>query len=71
MAGLRGLHGVMKKICSQDSLQINIWDPDHMNKLVAPFLLNMHDQKTRDSRSARCVKMSYTYEVQCTCTCIM
>ena len=44
MAGLQGLRGVIKKIGRQDNLQMNIWDLDHMNKIVPPFLFNMHSQ---------------------------
>lgn len=45
MAGLCGLRGVIKKIGHQDILQLNIWDIDHMNKIVPPFLFNMQDSK--------------------------
>lgn len=41
LAGLKGLRGVIKKIGHQDSVQLNIWDIDHMNKIVPPFLFNM------------------------------
>lgn len=43
MAGLCGLRGVIKKIGHQDVLPLNIWDIDHMNKIVPPFLFNMQD----------------------------
>lgn len=43
LAGLCGLRGVIKKIGHQDLLQLNIWDIDHMNKIVPPFLFNMED----------------------------
>ena len=45
MAGLCGLRGVIKKIGHQDVLQLNIWDIDHMNKIVPPFLFNMQDSR--------------------------
>ena len=44
LAGLKGLRGVIIKIGHQDSVQLNIWDVDHMNKIVPPFLFNMQHQ---------------------------
>ena len=44
LSGLKGLRGVIKKIGRQDSVQLNIWDIDHMNKIVPPFLFNMQHQ---------------------------
>ena len=44
LAGLKGLRGVIIKIGHQDSVQLNIWDIDHMNKIVPPFLFNMQQQ---------------------------
>ena len=41
LAGLKGLRAVIKKIGRQDGVQLNIWDIDHMNKIVPPFLFNM------------------------------
>jgi hypothetical protein len=43
LAGLCGLRGVIKKIGHQDLLQLNIWDIDHMNKIVPPLLFNMEE----------------------------
>ncbi len=43
MAGLCGLRGVIKKIGHQDGIQLNIWDIDHMNKIVPPCLFNMQE----------------------------
>ncbi|KAK3089343.1 hypothetical protein FSP39_002879 [Pinctada imbricata] len=43
-AGLRGLQGVVRKTVSDD-LQVNIWDPIHMDKIVPSLLYNMHDPK--------------------------
>ena len=45
MAGLHALRGVVKKIGHQEGLQLNIWDIDHMNKIVPPFLFNMQEAK--------------------------
>ena len=54
-AGLKGLRGVIKKIGHQDSVQLNIWDIDHMNKIVPPFLFNMqhHWQQHHQGRSGQ------------------
>ncbi|XP_064391064.1 protein EFR3 homolog B-like [Halichondria panicea] len=52
MAGLQGLRGVIKKIGRQDNLQMNIWDLDHMNKIVPPFLFNMHSHSVAQSRES-------------------
>ncbi len=57
MAGLRGLRGVVKKIGHQDGLQLNIWDIDHINKIVPPFLFNM-----QDSRFVYCVCLCSSHE---------
>lgn len=40
-AGLRGLRGVIKKTEGGESLQLNIWEPDDLNKILPPFLFNM------------------------------
>lgn len=40
-AGLLGLQGVVRKTVSDD-LQVNIWDPVHMDKIVPSLLFNMH-----------------------------
>ena len=52
LAGLKGLRGVIKKIGHHDSVQLNIWDIDHMNKIVPPFLFNMqqHWQQQQQGR---------------------
>ncbi|KAK3580943.1 hypothetical protein CHS0354_006968 [Potamilus streckersoni] len=42
-AGLKGLQGVVRKTVSDD-LQVNIWEPIHMDKIVPSLLYNMHDQ---------------------------
>ncbi|KRZ98114.1 Protein EFR3 -like protein [Trichinella sp. T8] len=41
-AGIRGLRGVVRKTASDD-LQANIWDKQHMDKIVPSLLYNMHD----------------------------
>ncbi|KAL4236798.1 membrane anchoring protein efr3a [Mactra antiquata] len=41
-AGLKGLQGVVRKTVS-DELQVNIWEPVHMDKIVPSLLYNMHD----------------------------
>lgn len=40
-AGLRGLSGVIKKTEGDESLQLNIWEPDDLNKIIPPFLFNL------------------------------
>ncbi|KAL5015847.1 hypothetical protein ScPMuIL_005436, partial [Solemya velum] len=40
-AGLQGLQGVVRKTVSDD-LQVNIWDPVHMDKIVPSLLYNMY-----------------------------
>ena len=64
-AGLRGLCGVIKKTEGDESLQLNIWEPADMNKIVPPFLFNLQDsagisprcayQKGRLQGDAQCV----------------
>ena len=51
MAGVKGLRGVTRKIGREEGRQINIWDIDHMNKIVPAFLFNMQDHRhsTADS----------------------
>jgi len=41
-AGLKGLQGVVRKTVTDD-LQVNIWEPVHMDKIVPSLLYNMHD----------------------------
>lgn len=45
-AGLRGLCGVIKKTEGDESLQLNIWEPDDLNKIIPPFLFNMQQHVT-------------------------
>lgn len=42
VAGLNGLKGVIQKTVSDD-LQVDIWDANHMEKIVPSLLYNMHD----------------------------
>ncbi|XP_052226117.1 protein EFR3 homolog B-like isoform X2 [Dreissena polymorpha] len=42
LSGVKGLQGVVRKTVS-DELQVNIWDPIHMDKIVPSLLYNMHD----------------------------
>ncbi|XP_041357313.1 protein EFR3 homolog B-like isoform X2 [Gigantopelta aegis] len=46
--GLRGLQGVVRKTVTDD-LQVNIWDPIHMDKIVPSLLFNMHDSSRESS----------------------
>ena len=43
-AGLRGLQGVIRKTVSDD-LQVNIWEPVHMDKIVPSLLYNMQEDR--------------------------
>ena len=49
-AGLQGLQGVIKKVGRQEGLQLNIWDWDHMNKIVPAFLFILQERATQRER---------------------
>ncbi|XP_041703222.1 protein EFR3 homolog B isoform X1 [Coregonus clupeaformis] len=53
MAGIRGLQGVVRKTVN-DELQANIWEPQHMDKIVPSLLFNLQDPT--DSGSPGCEK---------------
>ena len=40
MSGIKGLQGVVRKTVN-DELQANIWDPQHMDKIVPSLLSNL------------------------------
>lgn len=42
LAGIRGLQGVIRKTISDD-LVANIWDKQHMEKIVPSLLFNMQN----------------------------
>ncbi|XP_036398549.1 protein EFR3 homolog B [Megalops cyprinoides] len=48
MAGIRGLQGVVRKTVN-DELQANIWDPQHMDKIVPSLLFNLQQDEGGDS----------------------
>uniref|UniRef100_A0A8B9KPV2 EFR3 homolog Ba (S. cerevisiae) n=1 Tax=Astyanax mexicanus TaxID=7994 RepID=A0A8B9KPV2_ASTMX len=48
MAGIRGLQGVVRKTVN-DELQANIWDPQHMDKIVPSLLFNLQVWKKMES----------------------
>lgn len=50
MAGIRGLQGVVRKTVN-DELQANIWDPQHMDKIVPSLLFNLQSGERTESRS--------------------
>ncbi|XP_061424963.1 protein EFR3 homolog B isoform X4 [Lethenteron reissneri] len=50
MAGIRGLQGVVRKTV-KDELQADIWEPQHMDKIVPSLLYNMQHADPADSRS--------------------
>ncbi|XP_075057259.1 protein EFR3 homolog B isoform X3 [Mixophyes fleayi] len=50
MAGIKGLQGVVRKTVN-DELQANIWDPQHMDKIVPSLLYNLQHMEETESRS--------------------
>uniref|UniRef100_A0A674PIE5 EFR3 homolog B n=1 Tax=Takifugu rubripes TaxID=31033 RepID=A0A674PIE5_TAKRU len=48
MAGIKGLQGVVRKTVN-DELQANIWDPQHMDKIVPSLLFNLQSEKEKES----------------------
>ncbi|KAK7153202.1 hypothetical protein R3I93_011182 [Phoxinus phoxinus] len=47
MAGIRGLQGVVRKTVN-DELQANIWDPQHMDKIVPSLLFNLQQEESAE-----------------------
>ncbi|XP_025029426.1 protein EFR3 homolog B [Python bivittatus] len=50
MSGIKGLQGVVRKTVN-DELQANIWDPQHMDKIVPSLLFNLQHGEEAESRS--------------------
>ncbi|NWT48353.1 EFR3B protein, partial [Chroicocephalus maculipennis] len=50
MSGIKGLQGVVRKTVN-DELQANIWDPQHMDKIVPSLLFNLQNVEETESRS--------------------
>ncbi|XP_045665244.1 protein EFR3 homolog B isoform X2 [Ursus americanus] len=50
MSGIKGLQGVVRKTVN-DELQANIWDPQHMDKIVPSLLFNLQHIEEAESRS--------------------
>ncbi|XP_075454740.1 protein EFR3 homolog B isoform X1 [Ascaphus truei] len=50
MAGIKGLQGVVRKTVN-DELQANIWEPQHMDKIVPSLLYNLQHVEETESRS--------------------
>ncbi|XP_044519700.1 protein EFR3 homolog B isoform X3 [Gracilinanus agilis] len=50
MSGIKGLQGVVRKTVN-DELQANIWDPQHMDKIVPSLLFNLQHVEESESRS--------------------
>ncbi|XP_071276949.1 protein EFR3 homolog B-like isoform X2 [Agelaius tricolor] len=46
MSGIRGLQGVVRKTVN-DELQANIWEPQHMDKIVPSLLFNLQHAHSR------------------------
>lgn len=57
MAGIRGLQGVVRKTVN-DELQANIWDPQHMDKIVPSLLFNLQQEEAAE----RCLAYTITLE---------
>lgn len=63
MAGIRGLQGVIRKTVSDDLVE-NIWDRQHMEKIVPSLLFNMQVRNVvlevrKAIRSAHCLHMCF------------
>lgn len=52
MAGIRGLQGVVRKTVN-DELQANIWDPQHMDKIVPSLLFNLQQAEGIERSNTR------------------
>ncbi|KAI4547290.1 hypothetical protein MG293_003845 [Ovis ammon polii] len=50
MSGIKGLQGVVRKTVN-DELQANIWDPQHMDKIVPSLLFNLQHVEEAESAS--------------------
>uniref|UniRef100_A0A8D0CKM4 EFR3 homolog B n=1 Tax=Scleropages formosus TaxID=113540 RepID=A0A8D0CKM4_SCLFO len=50
IAGIRGLQGVVRKTVN-DELQANIWDPQHMDKIVPSLLFNLQEEGGKERSS--------------------
>ncbi|XP_038653273.1 protein EFR3 homolog B [Scyliorhinus canicula] len=48
MAGIKGLQGVVRKTVN-DELQANIWEPQHMDKIVPSLLFNLQQAEEAES----------------------
>lgn len=51
MSGIRGLQGVVRKTVD-DELQVNIWEPRHMEQIVPALLVNLQ----RHAENNRCTR---------------
>lgn len=47
MSGIRGLQGVVRKTVD-DELQVNIWEPRHMEQIVPALLVNLQQDTAED-----------------------
>uniref|UniRef100_A0A3B4DYC3 EFR3 homolog B n=1 Tax=Pygocentrus nattereri TaxID=42514 RepID=A0A3B4DYC3_PYGNA len=52
MAGIKGLQGVVRKTVN-DELQANIWDPQHMDKIVPSLLFNLQSGEGTESEKEK------------------
>ncbi|XP_078711912.1 protein EFR3 homolog B-like isoform X1 [Lampetra fluviatilis] len=50
MSGLKGLQGVVRKTV-KDELQANIWEPQHMDKIVPSLLFNMQHADSSEGQT--------------------
>lgn len=64
MAGIKGLQGVVRKTVN-DELQANIWDPQHMDKIVPSLLFNLQSGE----RTERWIQKSAFLSICCHLLC--
>lgn len=65
VSGIRGLQGVVRKTVD-DELQVNIWEPRHMEQIVPALLVNLQQHSQNDRyRHVLMLTLSYTYTFYC------
>lgn len=64
MAGIRGLQGVIRKTVSDDLVE-NIWDKQHMEKIVPSLLFNMQVRKLKRKITYQCLNISILSFIRC------
>lgn len=65
VSGICGLQGVVRKTVD-DELQVNIWEPRHMEQIVPALLVNLQQHSQNDRyRHVLMLTLSYTYTFYC------